>query len=136
VTTTALGPTAPVWSPDGSQIAFTDSDTRGMNDVWTVPVGGGPGRRITTGTNAQRVRWDWQSPGAMFVSGFWHEPRLSVRLVTVEGRTLPLPGGTVSLGPTLLHADFDVSRDGRFLAYGSENARGDVWLSEARRGRY
>jgi Tol biopolymer transport system component len=136
LTTSATSPMAPAWSPDGSHLAFIDTDAKGMNDVWVVDVGGGHLRRVTTGTNAQRVRWDWRSPNALLVSGFWNEPRLSVRRVPVD-----VPGAAPSdplvwLGASVLRADFDVSRDGRFLVFDRQEPRGDVWISEARHGRY
>ncbi len=38
--------TQPVWSPDGSHVAFA-SDRYGNFDVWVVPAAGGPARRLT-----------------------------------------------------------------------------------------
>ncbi len=37
----------PVWSPDGSQIAYA-SDLHGNQDIFIVPAEGGPSRRLTT----------------------------------------------------------------------------------------
>jgi Tol biopolymer transport system component len=136
LTTTAVSPLAPVWSAEGSQIAFMDSDARGMTDIWVAAVGGGPSLRVTNGASAQRVRWDWQRPDTLLVSGFWNEPKLSVRRVSAGGHADAVPNSLAWLGESVLGADFDVSRDGRFLVFGRQTARGDVWLSEARRGKY
>lgn len=38
--------TMPVWSPDGSMIAFA-SDREGYNDVYLMPAEGGPAKRLT-----------------------------------------------------------------------------------------
>ena len=38
---------APVWSPDGKQIAFA-SDRFGNQDVFVMPADGGPAKRLTT----------------------------------------------------------------------------------------
>ena len=52
LTTNASHETHPVWSPDGSTLAFA-SDRNGNFDVYTVPVTGGVARRVTTNSASE-----------------------------------------------------------------------------------
>jgi len=127
---------APAWSRDGARIAFIGSDAHGARDVWTVSASGGAARRVTSGAGADRVSWDWRTPGTLLVSGVWGESRFSIRRVTEGGGPDNLPQVLVWLGTSALRTDFDVSRDGRLLAFGRQDPRGDIWILEARSGRY
>lgn len=53
--------TRPVWSPDGSLIAFS-SDREGNDDVYVIPVKGGEVRRLTHHSDADRPV-DWTPDG-------------------------------------------------------------------------
>ena len=56
---------APVWSPDGSRIAFL-SGRAGAQDVWIVPSAGGASQQLTEKTNAaDETRWEvaWSPDG-------------------------------------------------------------------------
>ena len=127
---------SPAWSPDGSQVGFIAEDDQGESDVWAAPAAGGTARRLTNRAHALRLCWDWQTPGALLVSGFWTAGRLSIRRVMESAATPDLPEPLVWLGPNALRPDFDLSRDGRLLVFGRVDARGDVWMLEAQRGRY
>jgi Tol biopolymer transport system component len=135
LTDTKLSVQAPTWSPDGTRVALVAWDDRGSSDLWIVPAGGGPLRRVTNGARAWRARWDWQALDALFVSGFWTENRASVRRVAADGST-DSPEVVVWLGTAEDRTIFDVSRDGRLLAFGRQDPRGDVWVLSARRGKY
>ena len=47
---------APVWSPDGSQIAFTFSREGGLEEVYAVNADGAGPARVTTG-GGQAAHW-------------------------------------------------------------------------------
>ena len=46
LTTLSSYETAPIWSPDGKQIAFA-SDRKGNFDVWVMPASGGTAKQLT-----------------------------------------------------------------------------------------
>lgn len=56
----------PVWSPDGSQIAFA-SNRYGNNDVFTIPVDGGGSVRRITWWAASDVPNDWTPDGKSII---------------------------------------------------------------------
>src|SRR6516164_7963592 len=53
--------TAPVWSPDGKQIAFA-SDRYGHFDIYLVSALGGPARRLTT-YSSDAIPWSFTQDG-------------------------------------------------------------------------
>src|SRR5262249_22324708 len=59
---------APSWSPDGSQIAYLESNggTSESADLWVVPVAGGTARRLTTDGAAKRGV-AWQPGGSLLL---------------------------------------------------------------------
>lgn len=140
---------SPVWSPDGSMIAFA-SDRTGNNDVYVMPASGGPAKRLTyysAGDTPSDFSPDGKSVifsssrvddvhSALFPSGVLAE----LYAVSVEGGT-----PRMVLTTPALNARYD--RDGGRMLYedrkGYENelrkhhrssiAR-DVWLYDAGNG--
>lgn len=55
LTTDAAYDTKPLWSPDGSQIAF-NSARQGSMDIYVMPATGGTPRRITTHSGREELR--------------------------------------------------------------------------------
>ncbi|UCF37504.1 MAG: PD40 domain-containing protein, partial [Acidobacteriota bacterium] len=124
---------APVWIADGSAVAFVGRDTEG-SEVWLVETEeGARARRLTSGAEAMRVRYDART-GGLLVSGLWGEDNLSVRSVSLTtGEALPLNPPLV-LGKTGDLPLFDASSDGEILLFTRENRRGDIWLIESTNG--
>jgi len=54
----------PIWSPDGSRLAFA-SDREGQEDIFVINAGGGPARRVTFATSTE-YPCDW-SPDGRFI---------------------------------------------------------------------
>ena len=53
----------PMWSPDGSQIAYV-SDKTGEEEIWVVPQdGSGPAEQLSSGGKAMRYRPEWSPDG-------------------------------------------------------------------------
>lgn len=52
ITTSHAYDSAPLWSPDGTQIVFR-SNREGSDDIFAIPANGGTARRITTSSGAE-----------------------------------------------------------------------------------
>jgi Tol biopolymer transport system component len=127
------GPTTdrlPAWSPDGRWIAYVGVAPTGSQDVWVVDsVGSGRPRLLGTEGKVGAVAWD-QGGSALFVSGRW-DSWVSVRKYAFEtGRRILLdPPIRFGQNPDLF--EFGISQDGRSLAFGRDQVRGDIWVLEA-----
>jgi tricorn protease len=103
--------TDPVFSPDGSQIAFTGED-QGNQDVYVIPANGGLARRLTYHPGPDRVI-GWTPDGKQVLfrasrsSSSWYS-----RLFTV-----PREGGLPTEIPLVMAYDGSYSPDGTRLAY-------------------
>jgi Tol biopolymer transport system component/predicted Ser/Thr protein kinase len=129
VTTGNLQPDAPTWSPDGSTIAFLGQGDDDREVYVIAPDGLTPARKLTSGAGAWRVCWD-RASGDLWASGFWGSSTLSLRIVDLHtGETRP-PSMPVSMGSSFDSSDFDISWDGRRLAFAREELRGDLWVYE------
>jgi Tol biopolymer transport system component/serine/threonine protein kinase len=126
---------SPAWSPDGQTIAFVGSDSIG-NEAWIVPAdGGGRARRLTTGANITRVRWD-ALEGDLLACGTWGADRFSLRRLPTHG-AVPAPLDlSIDAGPATSMPTFDLPADGRSVVLTREEVSGDIWLLEAQRGSY
>ena len=88
---------APVWSPDGKQIAFA-SDRFGNQDVFVMPADGGPAKRLTThsaGETPQAFSLDGQY---ILFSASIQDPASSALFPTsamTELYQVPVAGGRV-----------------------------------------
>jgi eukaryotic-like serine/threonine-protein kinase len=136
VTTGPLSHDQPAWSPDSSMLAFIATDAAGSGDVWVTRADAAePGRRVTQGAAAEVVAWT-NVPGQLVVSGTWKTGRRRLALVDVAtGRAVPT-GPDDPFGSQSDAGDFALSRDGRFLAFARQSAKGDIWVLVASRGRY
>jgi Tol biopolymer transport system component len=126
----------PAWSPDGREIAYVGG-LRNQEDVWIAPVDRSAlPRRISSGAaRLGRLRWQGQTgwlwfartprgagPRVWRVSPRGGEPVEAVKPDWTKGIADP--------------GEFDLSWDGRLLAFTVEEVRGDIWLDEAERGAY
>jgi TolB protein len=121
---------APWWLPDARGIAFVGYHGDG-SDVYLLPVEGGvPAKRLTQNAQASRIRWDPLREGLLVLAG-WGENRHTIRHLALDGTVADSLLVQVS-EPTV----FDVSRDGRKIAYSRIPDIGDIWIAEALNGTY
>jgi Tol biopolymer transport system component len=126
----------PRWSPDGTRIAYIVVEAQVDSEVWVVgPDGAPPPRRVTQGSHALQVRWD-RASGSLLVSGTWGSESVRILRVSVDsGVSTPLER-EAALGLAGVAGLFDVSSDGRYVAYLREDPTGDLWVLEAAKGSF
>lgn len=112
ILTTGVGiETAPVFSPDGSTIAFT-GDYDGNTDVFTIPVGGGIPYRVTYHPVPDvAVGWTPDGRGILFRSNRDAHSRYS------QLYTSPARGGLAKVLPLPMANQGTYSPDGKEIAY-------------------
>ncbi|MFC1572128.1 protein kinase [Candidatus Eisenbacteria bacterium] len=126
---------APSWSQDGTMVAFVGAEDHG-NQVWVAPAGGdGSARSITQNANVGRVRWRTNT-GMILACGLWGEDTFTFRLVSPNDGAQQPDGFSIDFGADSDTAIFDISRNGRFLVFVREEAKGNVWMLEARDGAF
>lgn len=135
VTDLTVASVAPAWSPLGDAIAFVGS-VQGGTEAWVVAADGRtPARQLTTGAEAVRLRWD-RARGGLLVCGTWGGERFVLRRVSPVDGTVTESEPAIDLGPRGSVPIFDICGDGTRLVYDSEEPRGDIWVMEAKGGRY
>src|SRR5438552_1643612 len=111
LTTGAGVETDPMFSPDGTQIAFT-GEYDGNVDVFVMPAAGGVPKRLTYHPGYERaVGWTPDGKRVLFASTR-NTPNDGARLFTV-----PLEGGFPDEIPLPIADDGSYSPDGSHLAY-------------------
>ncbi len=132
ITTGELPVLAPRWSPDGAWIAFIGPGG-GQSEVWLAPAAGGAPVQLTHGAHAQRVCWD-RAGGGLWVVAKWSSDRYA--LGRISGQTGEPLGGVPPVEYERLTGEFmfDVSGDGRLIAFSRERTLGDVWVLETKGG--
>jgi hypothetical protein len=81
-----------------------------------------------------RVRWEG-STDRLLVSGKWGGGEYELRRVRLDGSGAEPLEPPVWFGPEQ-NALFDVSPDGRLIAYSKQKLKGNVWLLEAEEGSF
>ena len=72
LTTHDLDETQPVYSPDGSMIAYWHPQggvRENQNAIWIAPAGGGNGKEVTAGLDRNFFRAVWLPDGKSFITG-------------------------------------------------------------------
>ena len=102
----------PIFSPDGSQIAFT-GNYDGTRSAYVVPAGGGEPRRLTYNPADDDVA-GWTPDGKRIVFG---SRRTAFADGVVQLFTVPVEGGFATQVPLARAAEGSFSPDGRRIAY-------------------
>ena len=130
LTTGSTADLAPAWSPDGKWIAYIATAGGNATDVWVVDAdGAGRPRMLATEGSAGRVAWD-HTGKALFVSGQW-DSWVSLRKYALDTGERILRDPPVRLGENPDFLDFGISKDARFVAFGRDELRGDIWALES-----
>jgi Tol biopolymer transport system component len=117
--TLTLTAAMPSVSPDGATIAFEGSvvDYPGWSDIFTVPSSGGTVARVTHDpAAATQPRWSPDGTRLYFIS---YQSGTEIRSIGPDGGT----EAAVTSGSSLA-SRFDLSRDGRSLAYARHSTTG------------
>jgi hypothetical protein len=115
----------PVWSPDGTRIAFTSDRSGQRNIYWKLADGSGPEELLVGGKEAQENVEDWSRDGKYLI---YNSPLGNHAVL----RVLPLAGD--SQPATYLESAFYTSQsqfspNGRWVAYYSnESAMKEVYV--------
>jgi hypothetical protein len=84
---------------------------------------------MATEGSADRALWDGSSR-FLYVSGTWDQWVSLRRYLAASGQRIVLdPPLRFGQNPDLI--EFDVSRDGRVVAFGRDELRGDIWAMES-----
>ena len=116
--------TNPVWSPDGSRIAFA-SNRRGPIDIYQKTASGGGKDELLLKADAPSRPTDWSSDGRFLAFMSYKKSSWDLWLLPLEGDRKPVP---------FLETEFDeedghFSPDGRWMAYASnENGSYQVYV--------
>ncbi|HVN82220.1 MAG TPA: protein kinase [Terriglobia bacterium] len=128
---------APAWSLDSKRLAFVAS-LGDQSEVWLVPAdASGPAFKLTSGADARCLHWD-AATGDILASGSWGQNRVSLRSVDPKsGNSSPFwPEVEFGLGTSPELGLFDITRDGKGLAFSKVELRGHVWMSIAAKGTF
>lgn len=106
--------TAPVWSHDGSQIAF-GSDREGSMDVFVIPSEGGTARRLTSASASETPR-AWLNDSTILFSANIKPAREAIQgPFSAQVYSVNIKGGRPVLFSTMPMEAISVASDGRIL---------------------
>jgi WD40 repeat protein len=115
----------PVWSPDGTRIAF-GSKRNGKNGLYVKAVDGTATEELITESEQPKMPMSWSPDGKVLV--YWSEgtgTRGDVWMVPVTGDRKPVP----LLQTQYQELNPQVSADGKWLAYSSnETGRPEIYI--------
>jgi Tol biopolymer transport system component len=127
LTFTGIDSSNPVWSPDGTRIAF-DSNKSGADDIFVKSASGAGDEVLVVTSMVNKRPFDWSPDGRsiLYVDGsFQGGGKGVIWSIDANGQSQPQP---------VLKANFDQSQpqlspDGRWLAYSSaESGRHEIYV--------
>lgn len=125
----------PSWSPDGRAIVYLDEADDGV-DVWLARVDRHEAaKRVTHDGGVLWVRFE-ATGAALWVAGSWGGRTVELRRVLLDGSRAESLSPPLVMGRGGGVGPFDVSRDGRVIAYGRQEPAGDVWVLQSAAATY
>jgi Tol biopolymer transport system component len=120
----------PVWSPDGGEIAYNPHGSRASRpELVAVKAGGGTPRVVIDDVPLFVWVSDWTAGGTLVLSTTTAVGTHDLQLVSATGKVPPAGRRPVWRQTAFNEVDAVVSRDGRWIAYGSdESERFEVYL--------
>lgn len=115
----------PVFSPDGSRVAFwrpREGDSNNVNQIQIAPAAGGAGVSVTGAIDRHMARALWMPDGASLLVGANDGTRVSLWQQPVGGAARKLALGDVSPASSFW-VDTTVGRDGAIAFVGSTTTR-------------
>jgi dipeptidyl aminopeptidase/acylaminoacyl peptidase len=115
----------PVFSPDGSRIAFwrpRDGDSNNVNEIQIAAAAGGEGTSATGSIDRHIARALWMPDGASLIVGANDSTRVSLWHQPIGGAPRKLSLGDVSPASSFW-VDVNVGRDGAIAFVGSTTSR-------------
>lgn len=141
---------APVWSPDGTKIAFA-SDRNGGKDVFIMPAEGGAPKRLTFNSAAETPEAFSPDGKEVIFSAVIQDPASSALApmrsqselysVSAEGgkirQILAVPAVSVVMRPdgSFLYEDVKGSED-KWRKHHTSSVTRDIWMHDAKSGRF
>lgn len=122
--------TAPVWSPDGSKIAF-GSDRDGSMDVFVVNSKGGVPKRLTTNSGAETPLAFKDDNTVLFAASNLPSPAAAQAGFTQQVYTVDLDGHRPKMFVSLTMPSLSVNPDGRILYHDKKGVE-NVWRKHER----
>jgi Tol biopolymer transport system component len=116
----------PVWSPDGTRIAFSLHDAGGQYAIYQKALTGTGKPELLSHTEVNTFMCDW-SPDGKFIlySDYQEKTKYDLWMLPLEGDHKPIPYLQTPFNE--LHGQF--SPDGRWIAYASdESGRFEVYV--------
>ena len=117
----------PIWSPDGTRIAFS-SDRLGQRDIYQTPAdGSGSAELLLSGKGAQKDVEDWSPGGKYLMYNFQTAPPLQIHLyaLPLAGDRKPMP----FVNTEFITQQGQFSPNGRWVAYRSlESGRSEIYV--------
>jgi Tol biopolymer transport system component len=109
----------PVWSPDGSTIAF-GSNRAGHYDIYRKPAGTSGGEELLLSSDRNKFLMDWSRDGRWLLYGEADPTgaKEGLWVVPAQGDRKPVPYVPADAD----HRDARFSADGRFVAYTSDES--------------
>lgn len=122
--------TTPVWSPDGSKIAF-GSDREGSMDVFVVNSRGGVPKRLTTNSGNETPLTFKDNNHVLFTTSVLPAPGAAQAGFTQQVYSVDLEGHRPEMFVSLTMPSMSIGRDGRVLYHDKKGVE-NIWRKHER----